>query len=79
MFYFYKQEPQYFIKDVTFFTKRLARKFLKKNKNNEDVLSVKEVIEYRSYQLKKSDQGLNKMDNENLEYELGRIKDWGKD
>jgi hypothetical protein len=77
--YFYKQEPQYFIKDVTFFTKRLARKFLKKNKNNEDVLSVKEVIEYRSYQLKKSDQGLNKMDNENLEYELGRIKDWGKD
>jgi len=70
---FYKQEPIYFLKDLTFFCVRLVKRFFKKEKDI-DIKAAREIMEYRSYHLSSYKYGLGEMDQNSMQYELKRIK-----
>ena len=82
--YFYKQEPLYFLTDIWFYFTSSIKYYLKlkvrKQKEADgDIMTSREILAYRNYQLKSKLHGLNEMKSEELKYETQRIKDWNKD
>jgi hypothetical protein len=76
--YFYKQEPIYFFKDLYFYIKHtftiLSRE---KQRQNNDLMSAREIYAYRSHQLKSEKAEQNQLSNNQLDYEVKRIEEWG--
>ena len=71
--YFYKQEPLYFLKDITWFIKTcFSQVFLKSL--DVDRVAAKEIMEFRDYHLKGNRAGLVEMDNSQIARELVTIK-----
>jgi hypothetical protein len=78
--YFYKQEPAYFLNDAFLFIKFLFQKiFTKRLKNNNDIMTAREVMAFRQAHLKNEEKGLKKMEEGQMAYEVQRIKEWGDD
>tara|TARA_Y100001970_G_scaffold128496_1_gene158663 strand:- start:287 stop:2059 length:1773 start_codon:yes stop_codon:yes gene_type:complete len=76
--HFYKQEPVYFINDLRLFVEFIFKKiFSKKIKNDNDIMTAREVIAFRDTQLKNEKKKLTKMKEGEMEYEVQRIKEWG--
>jgi hypothetical protein len=76
--YFYKQEPLYFFRDLSFFIKHMMKKLVKRNKTSQDLMTAREIMDYRNFQLKE-ESNIATMKDEELKYEIGRIEDWGKE
>ena len=73
--FFYKQEPLIFIKDLLFILRKMIKTlYSQKAKENLDLMSAKEIYEFRKYHLKGNESGLNEMDEDEMEYEFSRIK-----
>ena len=82
--FFYKQEPRYFLVDAWFyFTYSIKYYFKKKRKQKQaidgDIMTAREVLAYRNYHLKAKLHGLSEMKSDEMQYETERIKDWGKE
>jgi hypothetical protein len=73
--YFYKQEPIIFLKDLLYILRKMVKTLYKsKAKENMDLLSAKEIYEFRKYHLKGNESGLSAMDDDEMENEFSRIK-----
>ncbi len=82
--YFYKQEPLYFLSDVWFYLKASIKYYLKQKLNlklqaSGDIMTAREILAYRDYHLKAKLHGLKQMQSVSFEYEIQRIKNWGKE
>ena len=80
--YFYKQEPKYFFVDLWFYISYSFKYYFKKKRSLDetgDIMTAREVLAYRNYHLNSVKHGVHEMDKETMEYETGRIKDWGNE
>jgi hypothetical protein len=76
--YFYNQEPIYFISDLVLFTRFIIKKILsRKRQSDNDIMTAREVISFRSAHLKNEKNNLEEMKEGELDYEIQRIKEWG--
>jgi hypothetical protein len=78
--YFYKQEPSYFFRDVYLYLKHgLKVLFREKKMKNNDLLTAREIMDYRKGHLRNEKKGVGAMTKEEMKYEVKRIEEWGKE
>jgi len=80
--YFYKQEPRYFLVDVWFYITYTIRYYFKKKRmddSNEDIMTAREIMAYRNHHLNATIHGVSEMDADEMDYETQRIRDWSKE
>jgi len=79
--YFYKQEPRYFVTDIWFYMKYSIKYYFKKRRQpaDGDIMTAREILAYRNHHLSAVNHGVEEMNDKQLDYETQRIKDWGKE
>ena len=79
--HFYKEEPFYFAHDLAFLFTFVAPSILNVNSKSKsrDIMTAREIIAYRNAQLKNQLSGLDSMSDEQMEYEVKRIEEWGEE
>lgn len=72
--FFYKQEPFYFLKDLFYFFDAIFKRLKNGRDIDFDAMAAKEIAEFRNFHVKGADEGLNKIDDDEFEYEFDRLK-----
>jgi len=72
--FFYRQEPIYFLRDLTFLVTSIIKKKILKKNLNEDVNAAKEIMEFRKFHFKLNESGFDEMSETQFDYEFDRIK-----